>query len=248
MILSVLLALSAAAAQSGDFLREEPDEPLAFTYGWPAAADALPSLREVLRTDMEAERARALGYVEDSRAAARENGIEFIPHYYAKTWEVSGSTPRLLSLAASEEAFAGGAHGNVAFDALLWDLTAQRRVTAEQVLGEAAISGMTERYCASLDAERAERRGEPVRRDPDDPHTLCPPLSELVLAPKDQDGNGRFEALDVLIAPYLAGPYAEGAYFAEVPFRAEDLAGIPDGYRAAFEVAAERESPATRNE
>ena len=230
-----LVAVAAAALQPADFLREELGEPLAFTYGWPAAADAHPALREALRTDMEAERTKALGYVEESRVDARENGLEFIPHYFAKTWQVAGSTPQLISLTASEETFAGGAHGNIHFDAMLWDLAAQRRVTAAQVLGEAAILGMTERYCAVLDAERTAQRGEPIHRDPEDPHTLCPPLAELVLAPKDEDGDGRFDTLDVLIAPYLAGPYVEGPYFAEVPFRAEDLAGVNADYRPAFE-------------
>lgn len=245
VLLPLLIALSAAAAaaEPGDFLREEPGETLAFAYGWPAAAEANPALREMLRAEMEAERAQMLGYVEQGRAAARENGIEFIPYHYAKTWAVSGSTPQLLSLTASVETFAGGAHGNIGFDALLWDLAAQRRITPWEVLGEAAIQGMTERYCAALDARRAEQRGEPIRRNPEDPHTLCPPLAELVLAPKDADGNGRFDTLDVLIAPYLAGPYVEGAYFAEMPFEERDLAGIADGYRPAFEVAAGATAP-----
>ena len=239
--LHALLAIAAAALQPADFPREELGEPLAFTYGWPAAADTIPALREALRTDMEAERTKALGYVEESRADARENGFEFIPHYFAKTWQVVGSTPQLVSLTASEETFSGGAHGNIHFDAMLWDLAAQRRVAVAQVLGEAAILGMTERYCAALDAERAAQRGEPIRRDPEDSHTLCPPLTELVLAPKDEDGNGRFDTLDVLIAPYLAGPYVEGPYFAEVPFEVEDLAGVAESYRAAFETGAPTE-------
>ncbi len=101
---------------------------------------------------------------------------------------------------------------------------------------------MRERYCAALDAERAERRGAPVRPDPRDPHTLCPPLADQVLAPRDSDGNGRFEAIDVLIAPYVAGSYAEGAYFAEVPLEADDLSGMNELYRSAFETAAEAAS------
>ncbi|HWT12007.1 MAG TPA: DUF4163 domain-containing protein [Allosphingosinicella sp.] len=233
--LHALLALAAATLQPADFLHEEAGEPLAFSYGWPAAAEAVPALREVLRADLAAKRALALEYVEERQAAAREDGPEFMPHHYAKTWSVAGRTPRLLSLTASEEAFAGGAHGNLAFDALLWDLAGQRRVAVAELLGQAALDGMTERYCTSLDAEREQRRGEPVRSDPHDSHTRCPPLAEQVMAPKDEDGDGRFDALDVLIAPYVAGPYAEGAYFAEIRFEARDLAGLPADYRSAFE-------------
>lgn len=233
-----LLALAAGVAQPADFVREEETELLDFGYGWPAAADALPALRALLHADMEAERAQAMRWAEEGRAEARRNGIEYMAHHYAKGWGIAGSTPQLLSLTATEETFAGGAHGNIAFAAILWDRAADRSVPAAETLGAAGLERMRERYCAALDAERAERRGEPVRPDPEDPHTLCPPLAEQVLAPVDRDGNGRFDGLDVQLAPYVAGAYAEGAYVAELSFEDEDLAGIADGYRPAFETGA----------
>lgn len=236
-LLAALVALSVAAGQAADFVFEEETDLLAFSYGWPAAVEAIPALRDVLRAEMEAERRQARQWAEEGRATARENGLEFQPHHYSRGWQVAGDTPQLLSLTASEESFSGGAHGNIAFAAILWDRGEDRRVSAAEVLGQRALERMTDRYCASLDAERSERRGEPVRRDAEDPHTLCPPIAEQLLVPKDSDGDGRFDTLDIWFAPYAAGSYAEGAYFAEVPFRARDLADIRDAYRDAFEEA-----------
>src|SRR5687768_4403323 len=119
--LPLLVALAAAFTQPADFVREEETQLLDFSYGWPADADALPALRAMLQADMAAERAQAMGWAEEGRDNARENGIEYMEHYYAKGWGIAGSTPQLLSLTATEEAFAGGAHGNIAFSALLWD-------------------------------------------------------------------------------------------------------------------------------
>lgn len=245
--LPLLAALAAAFAQPSDFVREEKSGLLDFSYGWPADADVLPALRAALQADLAAERAQATGWARESRDAARDNGIAFSAHYYAKGWEIAGSSTRLLSLTASEESFAGGAHGNIAFSALLWDRAADRAVEPAALLGAAALERMRERFCAALDAERSERRGAPVRADPRDPHTLCPPLAGQVLAPRDGDGNGRFEAIDVLIAPYVAGAYAEGAYFAEIPLEADDLAGIEEAYRPAFETGVPGESAAPRD-
>jgi hypothetical protein len=240
----LLAALAAAFAQPGDFVLEEESELLEFSYGWPAEADALPALRAVLRSEMVAERAQAIRWAREGRDNARDNGIAFAAHYFAKGWEVAGSTPQLLSLTATEETFAGGAHGNIAFSALLWDRAADRPLEPAVLLGAVALERMRGRYCAALDAERAERRGAPVRPDPRDPHTLCPPLAGQVLAPRDGDGNGRFEAIDVLIAPYVAGAYAEGAYFAEIPLEADDLTGIEEAYWPEFEIAVDRDAAA----
>jgi hypothetical protein len=232
-----LLAAAGAALQPADFLHEEKGGQLDFSYAWPAAVDALPTLRERLRGEMEADRRQALEWANEARDEARREGREFFPHYYDKGWQVAGSTPLLLSLTASKEAFTGGAHGNIHFSSILWDLRTDQAATAAEVLGTAALESMAGRYCASLNAEQAERRHEPVQPDPDDQFSQCPPLAEQVLAPKDTDGNSRFDTLDVLLAPYVAGPYAEGPYFVEMPFRANDVAILPERWRAAFEPA-----------
>ena len=53
-----------------------------------------------------------------------------------------------------------------------------------------------------------------------------------MLAPADSNHNGRFERLDVLIAPYLAGAYVEGSYEVELRLDAGDVAAVPPGSAA----------------
>ncbi len=64
--------------------------------------------------------------------------------------------------------------------------------------GPALLRRLRPRFCAALNAQRAENRGEPIRPDPQDPFTTCPAFAELVLAPADGNHNRRFERLDVL--------------------------------------------------
>ena len=98
---------------------------------------------------------------------------------------------------------------------------------------------MTPRFCRALDAEREEIRGAPVHYDPEDSFTTCPELAEQVLVPEDEDGDGRFEALHVLIPPYVAGPYSDGPYTLPLSFQAADLAGLSAAFRPAFEAEAD---------
>jgi hypothetical protein len=60
-------------------------------------------------------------------------------------------------------------------------------------------------FCKALDAQRAVRR-QGVR-DPN--YSDCPPLADLAVVPV---GDGAIHSLRVLVPPYTAGPWAEGAY------------------------------------
>lgn len=231
----LLLPLLALAAAPGDFVRDEQSAGLDFHYEWPAAVNALPRLRAALLADMAHDHRLALSYVAESRRLARQNHFEFQPHDYSKSWTIAGTSGRLISLTADLGAFTGGAHPNSAYFGLLWDRAADRAVPVAAVLGPALLRRLRPRFCAALNAQRAENRGEPVRPDPADPFTTCPAFATLVLAPADGNRNGRFERLNVLIAPYLAGAYVEGSYEVEVRFDAGDAAAVPAAWRASFE-------------
>jgi hypothetical protein len=236
MIALLALLLAAPAA---DFLREEETPLLHFRYGWPAAAESAPALRAELRRELAAARRWATAHAIEGRRAARRNGFDYVRQDYDQVWEAAGSTAQLLSLVSGTFALTGGAHGNMSVSALLWDRADDRAVEARAVLG-AGLPGLAPRFCAELDRQRAEQRGAQVVPDPDDPFSRCPPLAEQVIALADQDGNGRFETLRVLLPPYVAGPYVEGEYAIDVAFDPADLAAVPDRYRPAFEVAGER--------
>lgn len=228
------LALLAAALQPQAFNHEEKGDLLEFSYGWPAVVGEQPTLQARLEAEMAEARAQALQWAEEDRAS-RGPDLPFNGHHYATQWDTAGVTERLLSLTAATETYTGGAHGNLSLHALLWDRTEDEAVEPAALLGQATMADLSERFCAALDAERAERRGEPVGRD--DFFGDCPPLAEQALAPVDEDGDDRFERLDVLIPPYVAGPWVEGPYVIGVPFQAGDLAGLPAAYRAFFEAA-----------
>lgn len=231
-VLLAFVAFAAAAAQPADFLREEQTELLDFTYGWPAEVEGLPRLRALLTRDMDRAHREAAATARETRAA---RGANYNSQFYNKVWNRAGSTPQLLSMEAATGTDTGGAHPNTTYGAMLWDVQGDRATEVTILLGE-PLAGMTARYCALLDADRAQRRQEPVIADPDDPFTSCPPLAEQVLVPSDRDGNGRFDTLTVLLAPYVAGPYVEGDYEIELRFEAGDLVAVPAGYAASFEV------------
>jgi hypothetical protein len=63
----------------------------------------------------------------------------------------------------------------------------------------------------------------------------CPALSELTLALADRDSNGRFDHVEVIADPYVAGSYAEGAYTVTLPLTATMLARLRPEFRTNFE-------------
>jgi hypothetical protein len=235
----LLAALLAAAPPTADFLHEEQTPLLHFRYGWPAVAEREPRLLAALRREMAAARRWAVDHATAGRRDARRMRFDYVQQDYDQVWEAAGSTPQLLSLVSGTFALTGGAHGNMTNAAILWDLAAHSQIEAVTVLGS-GLAAMRDRYCAELDRQRAEQREAPVAPDPEDPFNRCPPLGEQVLAPADDDGNGRFELLRVTLPPEVAGPYVEGEYVVDIPFAPAGLARVPDRYRPAFEVAAER--------
>ncbi|HST37261.1 MAG TPA: hypothetical protein VLK25_11610, partial [Allosphingosinicella sp.] len=120
---------------------------------------------------------------------------------------------------------------------------AHRELDVKDFLGRDVIDALGPSYCRELDVQRAERRGEPVVLDPEDPFTRCPPIGEQVLALANQDNNPQFDTLLVLLHPYLAGPYVEGDYVIEVRLDESALLHVPERFRTAFFPWGERINP-----
>jgi hypothetical protein len=237
-----IVAFLLAAQQPAAFLREEQSDLLHFRYGWPGAAEREPALRARLRRQMEAAHRRAVATAAGSRRDRRARGYDYITHDYDQVWEAAGSTPLLLSLVSGSFELSTGPHGFIGEEAILWDRAAHRAVETRALL-RASLPGMRGRFCAELDRQRAEKREGDAIADPEDPFNRCPQLADHVLAPADQDGNGRFDTLRVLIPPEAAGPYVEAEYLIDIPFEPRDLAGLPERYRSSFEVPGERINP-----
>jgi hypothetical protein len=227
-------AKPAPAAPAKERLIEENSDLLQFTYGWPAEAAAIPKLVALFEAEMAKQRAEAIEMAKDDKAdRTAEN--PFNGHYFSKVWKTYGKGRRLLSLGASVENFTGGAHGNMNFDAVLWDGEASEKLQPAQLFSDpaAAFQLMSRVFCERLDRERAERRGEELPLHGTDWMVECPPLAEQVVVPLDRDDRV-FESMLVLVPPYTAGPYAEGSYEMEIELTDEMRRLIKPEYAGDF--------------
>jgi hypothetical protein len=224
----------APAAPTKERLVEENSDLVQFTYGWPAEAAAIPKLVKRFEAEMAKQRAEAVAMAKEDKAG-RTAENPFNGHYFSKVWKTYGNGRRLLSLGAAVETFTGGAHGNMNFDAVLWDKEASERLRPAQLFSDAAraLELMSRVFCERLDRERAERRGEELPLQGTDWMVECPPLAEQVIVPLDRDDRV-FESLLVLVPPYTAGPYAEGSYEVEIELTDEMRRLIKPNYAGDF--------------
>jgi predicted small lipoprotein YifL len=211
-----------------------------FSYAYPAEAAVIPELASLL----EAERAKDLANLESEAAEAEKdakaNDYPYNPHMRGASWSTTGNTGPLLAMLGEISSYSSGAHGNTAFEVLLWDKAASRRIKLEELFTDmdAALEPMRKPYCDALNAERLDRRGEYMSDDPDDMFNVCPPFSDLTIVPSAV-GNDGFDRIMFVAAPYVAGPYAEGAYEISVAVTGKTLAAVKPAYRAAFSNPAE---------
>lgn len=220
--MSLLLALALASIQ-----QPEPDELLNFSYHWPAEAERDPALVAFLRARMAAAREQALADARENHREARA-GQEPSPYYFTQSWWLAGAGGDLLSFAGVVETFVRGGPPEGRFETLLWDSTGHRPVPVAELVGP-LLPGLEQRYCASLNEERAAISGAAIRPD------RCPPLAEQVLTLADTNGNGRFDRLSIGIEPNVVAPDDEDPYTPEVDLEAGDLAQVPERWRGAFE-------------
>jgi hypothetical protein len=214
---------------------EEKSDLLEFSYSWPAEAAAIAPLNARFEAQAAKAKPEALATAKEDRDG-RGPDFAFNGHYFEAEWETMGDAPALLSLAGQIATFTGGAHGNSVYDALLWDRAAGRPIAAADLFerSQESFAAISPAYCAALDQQRSEKRQEPLPLSGDGWMVECPPLAEQVIAPVDANKDGRFELLRVLIAPYGAGPYAEGSYEVEVSVTPAIRKMVKKTYQAAF--------------
>lgn len=239
-----LAACSGDSVSAADVAAEAPEvqqshsvenEDFDFGYSYPAEAAAVPQVKAFLERDRRGAQRDLKKQAAEAKADAEANGYPYFPHYLVVGWEVGADLPGWLSMSAAIETYSGGAHGNQAFDGMLWDKKALRMRKPTNLFRskEALRQAIQPDFCRLLDAERAERRGEPVPPDSDDIFDECidPLESTVVLA---SEGGKAFDAIDVLVAPYAAGPYVEGSYVISVPVTDEVIAALKPEFRSAF--------------
>lgn len=206
-----------------------------FSYAYPAAAAAIPQVGAALDKLMEERRAELVAQSRADQGQAKKDGYPYHAHSYGAEWKVVADLPQWLSLSAEIYTFQGGAHGMTFFDSLLWDKRAQAvRKPLDLFAGKAALtSAVRAPFCAALDKEREKRRGAPLDRAGDPMFTKCidPAAQTVILG----SSNGQtFDRIGFLVAPYEAGPYAEGSYEVTLPVTGKLMAALRPQYRAGF--------------
>lgn len=230
-------ALPTATASIAPLARrtQERTSSFEFDYGYPAEAAAIPSLVAELEADLAKRRRELVDAAKEGRVAAKENGFPFNPYSHSVSWTVVTDLPGWLSLTAASSEYTGGAHPNHWSQALLWDKAADqsRRATDLFASRGALVAAIRDPFCKALNRERAARRGEPVSANSDDQFDQCidPTASTLILGSSNKQ---QFDRIGVLIAPYEAGPYAEGDYEITLPVTKAVLAAVKPQYRSVF--------------
>jgi hypothetical protein len=204
-----------------------------FAYKWPAAVSAIPALAG----QFTVERDKALleqkseweGVLSDPDMADCMGCANLSS---SKEWKVVATLPRYLSLSADMYFYSGGAHGNSAFDALVWDREAGKAIAPRAMFrSDAALQeALGAAWCKALLAERIERVGEEYAVDDIFP---CPPIADLTLL-LGSSNKQTFNRIGLIAATYVAGSYAEGPYEVTLPVSPALLAAVKPKYKSAF--------------
>jgi len=129
---------------------------------------------------------------------------------------------RYVSIIRGEREYTGGAHPNHWEDTILWDRTANKRISIRPFFTETADNGpalnaMRQAIIASLKIEKKKRGAEGTNLDlieGIEPELLK--IGPVSLAPSTVQGKS--SGLTFHYAPYAVGSYAEGGYVAFVPW------------------------------
>ena len=213
----------------------EQTDTFVFEYSYPQAAGDTEGLAGWLDSRLDAERAQLATRAAEGREEARDNGFPFNSYSSETAWEVVADLPNWLSLSASQSFYYGGAHPNYGFDTIVWNKQAGEVMEPIAFFtSPAALDGaLGAQLCEALNAERAKRRGRPVEEGSDDSFDACIKPDETNLLLGSSNGQS-FDRIGIQIAPYLAGPYAEGSYEFTFPVTPELLDVVRAEYRGAF--------------
>ncbi len=232
-------AVPAAPAVSDGQAREVniENDLMEFSYAYPSAAAAIPALKDRLDKDLAKLKGELEKDAREAKAEAAKDGFEFHAYSRDMKWQVVANLPRWLSMSSVAGEYTGGAHPNYGFVAKLWDkLAGVERAPVDLFTSKVGLGkALRGKFCAILDAQRAQKRGEKVNRASGSEFDACiDPLAEvLILGSSDKQ---HFNRIGVLVSPYNAGPYAEGSYEVTLPVTPEILALVKPEYRDSFAV------------
>jgi len=143
-------------------------------------------------------------------------GSQMPPYSREVDWSVGAETGKLLGAWSLQAEYTGGAHGNASFNSVLWDKALKRTIPASMLFGPGVDDAMNKALCDALTAEKKRRLGDTYMEPGPDSWT-CPKWRDTVFTLAPSNNAGKAGGLVFLIAPYMAGAYAEGDYRIAVP-------------------------------
>lgn len=174
-----------------------------------------PALLAAMRGEALKEASRARAEAASDAASAKTAGFPFRRHAASVDWSLAADTQRLLALTGETSSFTGGAHGNIGFAVRIWDKAARRSLAFDALFTNwpQARAILQPAFCKALADEQRQRIGTVPR---DDMHA-CPKLAEQPATPWGGP-TPLAGQMRVMVAPYVAGPYAEGSYIVSLPW------------------------------
>jgi len=240
-----LTAVIASPCDAAPFSTKFKNRYAEVDFSWSEQAGAVSALVTRFRKDLAREKAKSTECGKTESQVRISTGGVGIRCSSSTKVTTKGETPRLLSLARKYWAFTGGAHGNGATSALLWDRNLNREIAFSSLFNSnAAVPAvLRSSYCAALDRERKKRRSPDYQPGGGNPSLAsafsnfdnCPKFSDLALIPTDSNRDGRFDRIHLIAAPYTAGSFAEGEYDISLPVTMQLIAALKPEYRSSFE-------------
>lgn len=208
-----------------------------FSYSWPVEVAREPALVLQLTADRERILANEKSEWPDAFEGSPEDCGPCRNRSFAKDWKVVANTPGYLSLSGDFSTYTGGAHGMYGLESLVWDKANRRAVNGVELFQSAAAldQALGERLCAALNKQREEKRGEPVQPEVegDTGFAACQRVADATVLIGSSTGKA-FDRIGIWFGPYVAGPYAEGAYELNFPVDAAVLRAVRPEYANAF--------------
>jgi hypothetical protein len=233
-------SITAGAAGAAKSVKEDNDL-YSFGFSYPAQVGAYPQLAAKLQAEADKAKADLVSEANEAQADAKKEGFPFNPHSWSEDWKVVADIPGFLSLTGENATYEGGAHGMYATTSLVWDKAAKVALDGAEMFrsADALEAALGKKLCAALDAERAKKRGadyQPAKEGADDlGFDSCQHVRDATVIVGSSNGR-TFDRIGVWFGPYLAGPYAEGAYELNFPVDAAVLGAVKPAYRSAFSV------------
>lgn len=199
------------------------------------ALRAHPGLYENLLAEGQRELAKQRAAADAERRKEPEFFREGRRWTFERSYDLRSVVGRYVSVTRNDSSYAGGAHGNVFTDTILWDREAKKRISIRPFFTELADNGpamtllaeQARLAVAALKIERAEdKQPKPTPQAYLAEDTMLKDAIEakllkigpISLAPSTLAGKS--SGLTFHYSPYAVGSHAEGPYTAFVPWTA----------------------------